>query len=416
MRMRPWLACALALTMLAAAVPTAHSQSILDKLKQKAKDKVNQKEDSATDSAVNAADPTNKSGSTTNEAGGSTATATSTPAGATDAAAAPASAASAAAPVTLLSYQNYDFTPGETIIFADDFTTTADGEFPDQWELTRGQAVVNKAGGYEAFLLTDGNYARVSPRMKTKTYLPDQFTLEYDLYANPGAYPLQIEMVSGSDSANFHVGGSDAQYDGPVSLGGSLPPQIRGDAFENKWHHIAVVYRKPQMKIYVDQYRVLTVPDAKFVPQSLVFEGIGDQEKPITFRNVRVAAGGGMNMVGKKFTDAKIVTHGINFDVDKATLRPESMGTLNQIKAVMASDPTLKFEIDGHTDNTGTSPHNLALSQERADAVKAQLVSMGISADRLTTKGFGDAKPMASNDSPEGKANNRRVEFVRTSS
>jgi len=121
-------------------------------------------------------------------------------------------------------------------------------------------------------------------------------------------------------------------------------------------------------------------------------------------------------MVGKKFTDAKIVTHGINFDVDKATLRPESMGTLNQIKAVMASDPTLKFEIDGHTDNTGTSPHNLALSQERADAVKAQLVSMGISADRLTTKGFGDAKPMASNDSPEGKANNRRVEFVRTSS
>jgi len=256
----------------------------------------------------------------------------------------------------------------------------------------------------------------VSPRMKTKTYLPDQFTLEYDLYANPGAYPLQIEMVSGSDSANFHVGGSDAQYDGPVSLGGSLPPQIRGDAFENKWHHIAVVYRKPQMKIYVDQYRVLTVPDAKFVPQSLVFEGIGDQEKPITFRNVRVASGGGMNMVGKKFTDAKIVTHGINFDVDKATLRPESMGTLNQIKAVMASDPALKFEIDGHTDNTGSAAHNLSLSQERADAVKAQLVSMGISADRLTTKGYGDTKPMASNDTQDGKANNRRVEFVRTSS
>jgi OmpA-OmpF porin, OOP family len=414
MRMRPWLACALALTTIAAAVPTAHSQSVFDKLKQKAKDKVNQKEDQATDSAVNAADPTNKSGSTNNDAGGSTAATTaSAPAGAE---AAPAAGASPAAPVSLTAYQNYDFTPGDTIIFADDFTTTADGEFPDQWELTRGQAVVNKAGGYEAFLLTDGNYARVSPRLKTKTYLPDQFTLEYDLYANPGAYPLQIEFVNGSDNANFHVGGSDAQYDGPVSLGGSLPPQIRGDAFENKWHHVAVVYRKPQMKVYVDQYRVLTVPDTKFVPQSLVFEGIGDQEKPITFRNVRLASGGGMNMVGKKFTDAKIVTHGINFDVDKATLRPESMGTLNQIKAVMTSDPTLKFEIDGHTDNTGGDAHNLALSQQRADAVKAELVSMGISADRLTTKGYGDTKPMASNDTPDGKANNRRVEFVRTSS
>ena len=414
MRMRPWLACALAMTTLAAAVPAAHSQSVFDKLKQKAKDKVNQKEDQATDAAVNSADPTNKSTSTTNDAGGSTATTTTAPA---EASAAPAGDTSAAAPVSLTSYQSYDFTPGDTIIFSDDFTTTADGEFPDQWELTKGQAVVNKAAGYPAFLLTDGNYAQVHPRMKTKTYLSDQFTVEYDLYGNPGVYALIVEMENGDNSAHYQVGRDEASYEADsVHLAGSLPPAIRDDAFDNKWHHVAVVYRKPQMKIYVDQYRVLTVPDAKFVPQSLVFEGIGDQEKPITFRNVRLASGGGMNMVGKKFTDAKIVTHGINFDVDKATLRPESMGTLNQIKSLMTSDPSLKFEIDGHTDNSGSAGHNLGLSQQRADAVKAQLVSMGISADRLTTKGYGDTEPMASNDSPEGKANNRRVEFVRTSS
>jgi outer membrane protein OmpA-like peptidoglycan-associated protein len=289
--------------------------------------------------------------------------------------------------------------------------------FPDQWELTKGQAVVNKAAGYPAFLLTDGNYAQVNPRMKNKTYLPDQFTIEYDVYGNPGVFALQVEMENGDNSAHYQVGRDEASYEAEgVRLAAALPPPIRDDAFDNKWHHVAAVYRKPQMKIYVDQYRVLTVPDAKFVPQSLVFEGIGDQEKPITFRNVRVAASGGMNMVGKKFTDAKIVTHGINFDVDKATLRPESMGTLNQIKSLLASDPALKFEIDGHTDNSGNAPHNLTLSQQRADAVKAQLVSMGISADRLTTKGYGDTKPIASNDTQDGKANNRRVEFVRTSS
>ena len=116
---------------------------------------------------------------------------------------------------------------------------------------------------------------------------------------------------------------------------------------------------------------------------------------------------------GQKFTDAKIITHGINFDVDKSTIRPESMGTLNMIVKVMAANPDLKFEVDGHTDNSGSAPHNLQLSQQRADAVRAQLVVMGIDASRLSTRGLGDTKPISDNGSQEGKANNRRVEFIK---
>lgn len=417
MGFRRWIGTALLMGVVAAGMLPAHGQSIFDRMKQRAKDKLNQQVDRSTDAATDAV-----TDGATNSAKPASSSEEAKPAEPnTSSTAAPegsvAGSANAATPqAAIRSYQNYDFVPGEQVIFYDDFTSTQDGEFPEQWELSKGQAVVNKMGGYEAFLLTDGNYAQVSPRVKTKTYLPAQFTLEYDTYVVPGAYPLHVEMDQGDQNATVYVSRDEASYESNgVHLAGSLPAALREDAYDGKWHHVAIIYRKPQMKVYVDQYRVLTVPDTKLAPESLVMEGIGDQEKPIVFRNVRVAAGGGMNMVGQKFTDAKIVTHGINFDVDKATLRPESMGTLNQIKTLMTNDPSLKFEVDGHTDNSGSADHNLGLSQQRAEAVRAQLVSMGIDASRLTAKGYGDTRPLGPNDTPEDKATNRRVEFVRAS-
>jgi len=115
----------------------------------------------------------------------------------------------------------------------------------------------------------------------------------------------------------------------------------------------------------------------------------------------------------KFLTDGKFVTTGIKFDVAKATIKPESMGTINYVVKMMQDHPELKFSVEGHTDSDGDDATNQKLSEARAKAVMETMIKAGISADRLTSKGHGESKPMSGNDTPEGKAQNRRVEFVK---
>jgi outer membrane protein OmpA-like peptidoglycan-associated protein len=89
------------------------------------------------------------------------------------------------------------------------------------------------------------------------------------------------------------------------------------------------------------------------------------------------------------------------------------MPTLKMILGLLTDDPELKFSIEGHTDSQGTKGINKPLSEKRAEAVKNWLEGKGIEPSRLKTTGFGDTKPIDSNKSAEGRANNRRVEFVK---
>ena len=111
--------------------------------------------------------------------------------------------------------------------------------------------------------------------------------------------------------------------------------------------------------------------------------------------------------------DGHVALYGIYFDTDKSGLRPDSEATLVQIQKLLTAQPAMKLEIQGHTDNTGTRPHNDTLSQDRAASVKAWLVAHGTTVTRLTAKGYADTRPVAPNGTPQGRALNRRVELAR---
>jgi outer membrane protein OmpA-like peptidoglycan-associated protein len=103
----------------------------------------------------------------------------------------------------------------------------------------------------------------------------------------------------------------------------------------------------------------------------------------------------------------------INFDVDKASIRPESEPIVAEIVKLLEAHPDLKIRIEGHTDNTGADDHNQTLSENRAAAVFGSLLAKGIPQSRLQSAGFGASKPIADNATEEGKARNRRVEIVK---
>ena len=103
----------------------------------------------------------------------------------------------------------------------------------------------------------------------------------------------------------------------------------------------------------------------------------------------------------------------INFETGKSVIKPDSAAIVDQIAAMLASERTMKVSVEGHTDNAGTSDANKTLSDNRAKAVVAALVARNIDRSRLSSKGWGQEKPLADNSREEGKAKNRRVEIVK---
>ena len=323
-------------------------------------------------------------------------------------------------------YGKYDFIPGDKVIFLDDFSDTDIGEFPRKWTLKGPGGGGNTV---EVVEYKGKRYLRSVPpsskeeglastslfiRLNAKGDMPEKFTVEFDAVLNyTNSYPNQYYLLMFDDD------GWPGRMPGSIYISGekgqSQNTSTSVDKNDGKVHHIAVSVNGTFVKAYIDNQRVVNDPDA--ITRPLKYTGMSlhanhGYSETVMFTNFRVAEGG-KDIRSALNTDEKIVTHGILFDTGSDRIKPESLPTLKMILSLLRDDSMLKFSIEGHTDNQGGNAINQPLSEQRANAVKVWLVNQGVSAGRLVTKGWGDTKPIDANDTLEGRANNRRVEFVK---
>jgi OmpA-OmpF porin, OOP family len=324
----------------------------------------------------------------------------------------------------LVLWSKYDFVPGEKIIFEDNLTFEESGEFPSRWDLLSGSAEVASLGGENVIHLTHNN-SIVKPLMDKNDFLPDVFTFEFDVFfEKDGARRSDIYKVrffEGTSNSKKIEGKNIATIDITWNsimmgqFGGKIESYVdQKKNWEPQWKHIAIAFNERSLKVYMDEERILNIPNLGYKPKTFSIGGHFDNRfiKMSSIKNIRINEGG-KKLYDRVIAEGKFVTRGILFDVNKSAIKNESMGTINEIVEMMIEHPDLNFRVEGHTDGDGDESYNQKLSEERAAAVKRLLIQNGIEAMRLDSKGYGESMPVDNNSTPEGKANNRRVEFVK---
>ncbi len=334
-----------------------------------------------------------------------------------------------------------DFKRGDKILFQDDFKGEKVGEFPSKWDLLAGKAEVKKLGSELVVEVTEDGV--IAPLIKQEgAYLTEEFTIEFDFYYWEKA-PAGMDV--GLNEIDFYLMGNDDRndfdYNGFTTLCarfGICDMQPKGYEYRttadklintsydynlsNGWHTVQFSFNMRAGKMYIDGNRVMNVPNIQ-QPKWFAIRGCFDYNNLNFIRNVVIAQGAvelyernaqDMTIVEKQMEETgKFVTNNINFETGKATLLPESMEEIQKVADYMLKNKSVRFEVQGHCDNQGSDKVNDPLSQQRAEAVVAALVKLGVDEWNLRAVGKGSHEPIADNGTKEGQAKNRRVEFVK---
>jgi outer membrane protein OmpA-like peptidoglycan-associated protein len=179
-------------------------------------------------------------------------------------------------------------------------------------------------------------------------------------------------------------------------------------------YHIAFWIQKQRLRMYANETKILDLPRGlieDYLYNIFRIETNDDITPMIT--NFKIAAGL-PDMRNKLLTEGKIISYGIQFDINSDKIKPESYATVKEIAQVLKENPADKIKIVGHTDSDGDDALNMDLSKRRAISVKNELIkTYGIETIRLETDGKGESVPLAPNDNILNKAKNRRVEFIK---
>jgi outer membrane protein OmpA-like peptidoglycan-associated protein len=321
-------------------------------------------------------------------------------------------------------WENYDFVPGSKVLFYTDFSEDRVGNFARSLKFKSGAMDVVERDGVKLLRST----SRGEFMLRVGRKLPERFTLEIDVIA-------PTEAVGGYDYVAFEGGAAwdrtekSAEFNwnpaGTVIIGGgqnvatstvNLPQEVAAQS-RGGLTHIRVLMDGPYFKAYNNERRVYNIPELAFKRDSVIrflLKGAEEPGREIFISMIRVAESDVDVLYDALAAKGRWATQGILFETGKADLKPESTPVLKEIAATLKQHADLRILIEGHTDNVGSAASNLTLSDARAAAVKAALVSRyGADGSRITTKGLGDTKPAAPNTTAEGRAQNRRVEVVK---
>ena len=347
--------------------------------------------------------------------------------------------------VSFASYSKFDFVSGEKLIFFDDFSQDNVGDFPGKWN-TNGKGEVVTSNTYPGTWLKMRNSTTYLPAISSVKF-PENYTLEYDMVVSgedrAGNFNLEFTSLpnkkqvpaasdpSGntglflttemqSDGTIRYLTQSTINTNGEAKDGGANTDindnTITGKAAEK--FHISIMVNKLRLRYYVNEVKVLDLPG--LLPPGLynaiIFRMWGwteDHPFDALISNLRYAEGT-TDVRSKLMTEGKLVTRGILFDINSDKIKTESYGALKEIAQVLKDNAAVKVKIIGHTDSDGDDAANLALSKKRAAAVKNSLnKDFGIDMARMETDGKGETAPVSPNTTAEGKATNRRVEFIK---